>query len=111
MKILDKIRYRMYRTSANNINLQEARHILSQDRTAVLIDVRSPQEYNEYHLEGAISLPLYELGSKIFSIVPDKRTLIIVYCQYGGRSKKAEATLKKMGYENVYNIRGGLDNN
>lgn len=76
---------------------------------AVLLDVRSIQEYKEGHLNGAICIPLYEIN-KIINEIPNKNQLIVTYCQYGGRSREAYTKLKKMGYTNIYNLFGGLDN-
>lgn len=77
---------------------------------AILVDVRSIQEYNEGHLKGAIHLADYEIPPKHGNILLNKNAIIIVYCQNGGRSKKAYKKLKKLGYQNVYNLCGGLDN-
>lgn len=75
---------------------------------AMLIDVRNPIEYQEAHLEGAISIPEYEIKESIQDKLTDKREIIIVYCSSGKRSKKAQKKLEKMGYENVYNLEGGF---
>ena len=76
----------------------------------ILIDVRSVQEYNEGHLKKAINIPHYEIIKSYQQFLPDKNEKIIVYCQNGGRSKKVCRKLKKLGYKNVYNLFGGLDN-
>ena len=65
---------------------------------AILLDVRSIQEYEEEHLENAICLPVYEI----------KR--IVVYCSTGHRSERAQKILKKLGYEKVFNLCKGLEN-
>ena len=76
---------------------------------AILIDVRSKQEYNEGHLQGAINIPDFEIKYRVEKEVPKKNQLIILYCQYGGRSRNAMAIMKNMGYTNAYNLYGGLD--
>ena len=76
---------------------------------AILIDVRSQQEYREGHLQGAINIPDFEIVNRIQREVPKRNQLIILYCQYGGRSKTASQIIKKIGYTNVYNLYGGLD--
>lgn len=76
---------------------------------AILLDVRSIQEYNEGHLIGAIHIADYDIPVKHNLVLPDLERDIIVYCQNGGRSKKAYKSLKKLGYKNVYNLCGGLD--
>lgn len=76
---------------------------------SVLLDVRTKQEFLEGHLNGAILIPYYELSRKIGNIIQNKDQSIIVYCQNGGRSKKAYEILNKLGYKNVYNLRGGIE--
>lgn len=98
----------MYRTN-KNINLEEAKQIISATPNSVLIDVRSIQEYREYHIDGAICIPYFEIQNRIEKEITNKNTLIIVYCQSGMRSKKAMEILEKKGYQNVYNIKNGLD--
>ena len=90
------------------VNNQQLEKMVEQG--AILLDVRSPQEFEEGHLENAISLPEYEIKQKYNNILLDKKQTIIVYCSSGHRSKKALKTLKKLGYENVYNLCDGLEN-
>lgn len=80
------------------------------DDGAFLIDVRSPQEYEEGHLEGAILIPNYTIMKEIENFIKNKDAIIIVYCSSGSRSKKAQKKLEKKGYKNVYNLYNGLEN-
>ena len=77
---------------------------------ALLIDVRSKQEYQEGHLLGAINIPEYEIVKRVQREIPRKNQLIVVYCQYGGRSRNVYTIMRKIGYSNIYNLYGGLDN-
>lgn len=70
---------------------------------AILIDVRSSGEYQAGYIYGAVSLPLGEVVDRIHSVVPDKDTPVIVYCQSGTRSASAKNILANMGYTNVAN--------
>ena len=79
-----------------------------EDKKAILVDVRSEQEYNEDHKDGAINIPHYEMKNKAEAILKEKEKAIILYCRSGSRSKKAYEMLKKMGYTNVYHIKNGL---
>ena len=72
----------------------------------VLIDTRSPQEFAENRINGAINIPDYEILKKARYLLPNKDTLIILYCQSGDRSKKAYLYLEKLGYTNIYNLKG-----
>ena len=75
---------------------------------AILIDVRSPQEYREGHLDWAISIPDYQIKRTINRQVTNKNQLIVVYCSTGHRSQEAQRILENMGYTNVYNIYEGV---
>ena len=72
---------------------------------AVLLDVRTPQEYREGHVPGSKNVPLQQLD-KISSIADNKNIPLFVYCYSGGRSRQAAAVLQSMGYTNVTNIGG-----
>lgn len=75
---------------------------------AVLIDVRTKQEFLEGHLNGAILIPYYEIYRNIQNIIPNKEQTIIVYCQNGGRSQKAYEILNRLGYKNLFNLKNGI---
>lgn len=79
------------------------------DDGAVLIDVRTLAEYNAQHLDGAINLPVDDIGDTIKNKVTDKETKIVLYCRSGNRSATAGQTLIDMGYKNVYDM-GGMSN-
>lgn len=79
------------------------------EKGAILVDVRSLQEFTEGHLENAISLPEYEINEKVGHILPDQSQIIIVYCSTGHRSEKAQKELERLGYQKVYNLCKGLD--
>lgn len=93
--------------SKYDITIDELKNKVAQG--AILIDVRSKQEYGEGHLQGAINIPEFEIINRIEGEIPKKNQLIIVYCQYGGRSKNVIMNMNKMGYNNIYNLYGGLD--
>ena len=86
-----------------NINdgLQEYRNT----RGAVLLDVRTPDEYRQGHVPGSKSVPLQQLD-KVNSIVKNKNIPLFVYCYSGSRSRQAVSVLQRMGYKDVRNIGG-----
>lgn len=69
----------------------------------LLIDVRTEQEWNQGHLEGALLIPYETIGAAIEKVAPDRKAKIYLYCRSGRRSGIALDTLKKLGYENVSN--------
>ena len=72
---------------------------------AVLLDVRTPQEYREGHIPGSKNVPLQQL-EKAAAVAGDKDTPLFVYCYSGSRSRQAAGILKRMGYTKVSNIGG-----
>lgn len=72
---------------------------------AVLLDVRTPEEYAEGHIEGSYNIPLQSI-EKTQTIVKEKSTPLFVHCRSGARSAQATNILKKMGYTNVEDIGG-----
>ena len=72
---------------------------------AVLLDVRTPEEYRGGHIPGSKNVPLHQI-EKIDSIAEKKETPLFVYCQSGARSRQAVSLLQRMGYVNVNNIGG-----
>lgn len=76
-------------------------------RGAVLLDVRTQNEYAGCHIDGSVNIPLDRLDT-IGGRVPDKTTPIFVHCLSGGRSASAAAYLKRNGYSRVYDI-GGIN--
>ena len=72
---------------------------------AVLLDVRTPQEYQEGHIPGSKNVPLQTID-KISSVADNKNIPLFVYCYSGGRSRQAATALGQMGYTNVRNIGG-----
>lgn len=75
----------------------------------VLIDVRSPEEYAEGHVKGAINVPCDQLkvGEKL-KAVPNLNDKVLVQCRSGVRAEIASEILVKTGYKNVYNAYGTL---
>lgn len=76
------------------------------NRGALLVDVRSAQEYQKSHLNGAINIPYADLYLNASKFLPDKDQAVIVYCATGKRSAMAKERLDYMGYRNVYYFGG-----
>ena len=72
---------------------------------AVLLDVRTPEEYREGHIPGSVNLPLQRMG-QIAAVADHTSTPLFVYCHSGARSRQAVGVLQRMGYTNVNNIGG-----
>jgi len=87
---------------------REAKKILDKDTESEfqLLDVRQPREYEAGHIPGAKLIPLGELEYRYGEL--DKDRGIILYCRTGHRSMAASVLLCGLGFENVYNLNGGI---
>lgn len=90
-----------------DIPAKEVRTLLAKDKNVVLIDVRSPQEYNEERIANTPLIPLQLLEKRIGELERYKKKKIIVYCLSGGRSDLAVEILRDYGF-NAVNMQGGL---
>ena len=80
------------------------------NNNAILIDVRTTEEYDENHISGAKLLTLDTISEETASSIIDSYdTEIIVYCRSGARSSEAKIKLEELGYKNVYDL-GSIDN-
>ena len=75
-----------------------------------LIDVRTPEEFREGHLEKAINIDITadNFDTKVATL--NKEKPIMVYCKSGGRSARASARLKDLGFKNITDLDGGIMN-
>ena len=91
------------------ISAKEAKALMESESGYVIIDARTEDEFSKGHIEGAILIPEYEVANRAEGIIPDKDTLILVYCRSGRRSKIAAETLVALGYTNVKEFGGIID--
>lgn len=79
------------------------------NKGAVLLDVRSAEEFAKGHLEGAVHLDYSEVATKALTLLPDQNKPIVVYCSAAKRSAQAVSELIRLGYTAVYNL-GSMQN-
>lgn len=95
--------------SYEQITPAEAKAIMDTQDGYIILDVRTQEEFDEAHIDGAILIPDYEIADKAESVLKDKDQLILVYCRSGRRSKLAAEELVKLGYTNVKEFGGIID--
>lgn len=94
-------------SAANNVGAAEATRLINND--AVVVDVREPGEFSVGHIAGARNIPLGKLGDRSNELEKFKGQPLVVCCAAGGRSSRACQQLKKLGFENLHNLAGGMD--
>jgi LPXTG-site transpeptidase (sortase) family protein len=92
--------------SVENISVEEVYDIITSGGDYVILDVRTLEEFNQGHLEGAVHIPVDELEARLGELLQDKP--IIVYCKSGGRSSTAADLLVENGFTRVYDMSGGI---
>ena len=90
----------------HKMSQQDAKKIMDSGEAYTLVDVRTQSEYDTGHINGAVLIPVDEIGARAASELPDKNALIMVYCRSGVRSSQAATTLVGLGYTNVQDIGG-----
>ncbi len=98
----------LVRLDKNDFNYKEAMEVYKK-ANALLIDVRTPEEYRKEHIDGAINIPVYEIDN-IKNEIIDQDKVILVYCSTGKRSKIVKQILMQNGYKNVYTFNADKKN-
>ena len=86
------------------VDLEQA--AAKRDAGAFILDVRQPEEWNEYHVPGSTLIPLAELQNRLNEVPKDKE--VVVVCRSGNRSATGRDVLLKAGYPQVTSLAGGL---
>ncbi|HEY8193005.1 MAG TPA: molybdopterin-synthase adenylyltransferase MoeB [Gaiellaceae bacterium] len=94
-------------TQTREIGARETPDALSAN-DALLLDVRSDQEWQVAHIPGALHVPMSQLEERLPEVVPDRKRPIITYCAVGARSLRSLSTLDELGYEDSISMSGGI---
>ena len=94
--------------SYRQINMDEAITMMGEESGYFILDVRTPEEFADKHIPGAINIPNEAIGTEEIPELPDKDQLILVYCRSGNRSKQASEKLVALGYTNIVEF-GGIN--
>jgi len=92
----------------NLIKVRELKKKLDGRENVFVLDVRTPEEYREYHIKGAKNIPVKELPRRVGELPEDKGAQIVTHCETGLRSAHAAIFLKAYGFTNVKNLELGI---
>ena len=90
------------------INMDEAITMMEEESGYIILDERTPVEFSDKHIPGAINIPNETIGTTEIPELPKKDQLILVYCRSGNRSKQASKKLATLGYTNIAEF-GGIN--
>lgn len=94
-------------TGVKEVGVVEATQLINR-QDAVIVDVREDREYAGGHIPNAKHIPLGQLSARIKDLEKFRGRPIIVNCRSGARSASACGILRKQGFEECYNLRGGI---
>ena len=92
----------------HKISAEEAYEMMV-SQEVVIVDVRTPEEYDGGHIPNAILVPNESIGDDMPEALPDKEATLLIYCRSGRRSKEAAQKLLALGYQSVYDFGGVID--
>ncbi|MEN8237651.1 MAG: rhodanese-like domain-containing protein [Actinomycetota bacterium] len=87
-----------------------AAEIITTESDEVVLDIRTPEEFDEGVIEGAINIDFYAADFAARLDTLDKDAHYVVYCRSGNRSGQANSTFEELGFTNVTEIDGGIAN-
>jgi rhodanese-related sulfurtransferase len=90
------------------IDVHQLKQKMKHDPNLCLIDVREIEEWEQFHILGAILIPKDTIASRIETEIPNKNQPIYLYCKGGVRSLFAVQSLMDLGYQEVYSVDGGI---
>ncbi len=91
----------------SSVSPSQSTQMINRDN-ALILDVRENNEYSEGHIINSLHIPLSNLKSRISDLEKHKTQKVIVACRTGHRSSQACVNLKKEGFEQVFNLSGGV---
>jgi len=94
---------------ASAADIKEINHdtFASIAQSSMIVDVRTPEEFAQGHVPGAVNIPVATVADNI-AMFGAKDTSIVLYCRTGNRVKKAHALLSNAGYNNLHHLEGDI---
>jgi rhodanese-related sulfurtransferase len=96
------------KSQVTEVTVQQIKTDIDSGKEFVLLDVRSPYDYEAGHLPKAVNIPRGDLEFRIGKLYPNKDAVMVLYCRLGGASALSAKTLMDMGYKNVKSLKGAF---
>ena len=93
---------------SNLISASDFNQMIKNDKSAIIIDVRTPEEFNKGHLRNALNINWFDKNFDENINIFNTDLPVFVYCLSGGRSSQANEKIKSLGFKNVYELNGGI---
>ncbi|TNJ44528.1 rhodanese-like domain-containing protein [Tamlana fucoidanivorans] len=90
-----------------NVTAEKFKHLTSH-KSVLVVDVRTPEEFEEGHIPNAINIDFLSKDFKPTIEKLDNKQPVYIYCRSGRRSSKSTVDFKKAGFSEIYNLQGGI---
>ncbi|GAB3625763.1 sulfurtransferase [Pandoraea terrae] len=97
----------VFKRGGKGLSTMEATQLINR-KGAVILDVRSSEEFAGGHLPQARNLPLDDVEGKVAQVIKNKAAPVLIVCKSGQRSAKAQSLLRSLGYAEAFSLQGGL---
>ncbi len=101
--------YELRRKANGLVNIEAADVVKLINNNALVLDLRSAETYGRGHIVNARNLSADEVASKVPGLAPDKSTPVVAVCDNGVSSNRTVMALRKLGYETVFGLKGGMN--
>ena len=89
-----------------DVSVNAAWDLIQNEPEMVILDVRTPSEYEDAHIEGAINIPVEEIVDRLNEL--SANDVILVYCRTGNRSGTAVGIMEENGFSKIYHMHEGI---
>ncbi len=90
-----------------DIDVNQAAELIK-TKPVLILDIRTPEEYREVHIKDSVLIPLQDLEKEYVKISDHIHNPVLIYCRSGNRSVTATHILLSKGFNNLYNMKGGI---
>ncbi|MGC7404570.1 rhodanese-like domain-containing protein [Pandoraea pneumonica] len=97
----------VFKRSGRGLSTMEATQLINR-KGAVVLDVRSTEEFAGGHLPSARNVPLDDVEQKVGQVIKNKAAPVLIVCKSGQRSARAQTLLRNLGYAESFSLQGGL---
>lgn len=94
--------------SIDSLTAQKFEEIVNTNKDAIILDVRTPEEYSEGHISGAVNIDYMNEDFEQEIAKLNKSKTYLVYCKAGVRQDKASTRMKELGFEHILLLDGGI---
>ena len=102
--------FNFFSKNVSQIEADEVKKALDEKEKVIMLDVRTPMEYEKGHIKDSINLSVENFSdkNKVEQVVSDKEATIYVYCLSGSRSATAVQAMSAYGYKNAFSMKSGV---